>query len=200
MEIRKLGILGALEFTSQIFSDSRGSFQEWINLEKIKQEMGFSFPVIQGNISHSKLGVIRGLHFSSSAKGQDKFVTCISGKVVDVLVDLRLGSPTYLIKDYIELDPTCGKSVYIPTGVGHGFASKEDNTVVCYLLTSGYDPLTEQTIHPFDTELGIEWNTDNSILSTRDQNAYSLAQAKALGFLTYFNNPIDVRLSDNSDH
>ena len=186
MEIRKLGIVGALEFSSQVFSDERGSFREWINLQKIKLEMDFSFSVIQGNISNSKLGVIRGVHFSNSTRGQDKFVTCISGKIIDVLVDLRIGSPTYLVKEYIELDPSNGKSVYIPTGVGHGFLSKEDNTAVCYLLTSEYDPLTEQTIHPFDDELGINWDTKKSILSLRDKTARSLAQARALNLLHPF--------------
>lgn len=186
MEIKKLRILGALEFSTQIFSDERGSFREWINLEKIKREVDFSFPVIQGNISHSKLGVIRGVHFSNSAKGQGKFVTCISGKIVDVLVDLRLGSPTYLVKEYVYLDPTRAKSVYIPTGVGHGFASQEDDSVVCYLLTSEYDPATEQTIYPFDVELGIDWNTKNSILSSRDSSAQTFAQAKALNLLTSY--------------
>lgn len=186
MEIRKLGILGALEFTAQIFSDDRGSFREWINLERIKNQMDFSFPVVQANISHSKLGVIRGIHFSNSVQGQDKFVTCISGKIVDVLVDLRIGSPTYLVKEYVHLDQICGKSVYIPTGVGHGFVSKKDDSVVCYLLTSEYDPTTEQSIHPFDIELDIDWNTQRPIISKRDSSAQSLAQARDLNFLRLY--------------
>lgn len=186
MEIRKLGILGALEFSAQIFSDDRGSFREWINIERIKHEMDFSFPVIQANISHSKLGVIRGIHFSNSVKGQDKFVTCISGKIIDVLVDLRIGSPTYLVKEYVHLDQTCGKSVYIPTGVGHGFVSKEDNSIVSYLLTSEYDPATEQSIHPLDGELGIDWNTKSFILSVRDSSAQTLAQATSQKLLTSY--------------
>jgi dTDP-4-dehydrorhamnose 3,5-epimerase len=183
MKIRELGILGALEFSPQIFSDDRGSFREWFNLQKIKQDIDFSFPVVQGNISHSKLGVIRGVHFSNSTKGQDKFVTCISGEIVDVLIDLRLGSPTYLVKEYVSLCPTSGKSIYIPTGVGHGFVSKAEESIVCYLLTSEYDPQTEQAIYPFDVELDINWNTEKSIISERDTSAQSLSEARVRGLL-----------------
>lgn len=183
MEIRELGILGALEFSPQIFSDGRGSFREWFNLQKIKQDIDFSFPVVQGNISHSKLGVIRGMHFSNSSKGQDKFVTCISGEIVDVLIDLRLESPTYLVKEYVSLNPACGKSVYIPTGVGHGFVSRAEDSIVCYLLSSEYDPRTEQAVNPFDSELSIDWNTKNPILSDRDTSALTLAQARDLNLL-----------------
>jgi dTDP-4-dehydrorhamnose 3,5-epimerase len=183
MKIRELGILGALEFSPQIFSDDRGSFREWFNIQKIKQDIDFSFPVVQGNISHSKLGVIRGIHFSNSPKGQEKFVTCISGEIVDVLIDLRLGSPTYLFKEYVSLNPAHGKSVYIPTGVGHGFVSRAEDSIVCYLLSSEYDPGTEQAISPFDRELAIDWNTKDPILSDRDTSAYSLAQARDLNLL-----------------
>lgn len=186
VEIRELGILGALEFSPQIFSDDRGSFREWFNLQRIKQNIDFSFPVVQGNISHSKLGVIRGVHFSNSSKGQEKFVTCVSGGIVDVLIDLRLGSPTYLVKEYVTLNPAHGKSVYIPTGVGHGFVSQAEESIVCYLLSSEYDPGTEQAINPFDSELGIDWNTKNPILSDRDTTAYSLAQARDLSLLRFY--------------
>jgi dTDP-4-dehydrorhamnose 3,5-epimerase len=186
MEIRELGILGALEFSPQIFSDERGSFREWFNIQRIKQDIDFSFPVVQGNISHSKLGVIRGIHFSNSPKGQEKFVTCISGEIVDVLIDLRLGSPTYLFKEYVSLNPAHGKSVYIPTGVGHGFVSRAEESIVCYLLSSEYDPQTEQAVHPLDHELNIEWNTLNPILSARDSSAQSLAQARDLRLLRFY--------------
>lgn len=186
MEIRELGILGALEFSPQIFSDDRGSFREWFNLQKIKQDIAFSFPVVQGNISHSKLGVVRGVHFSNSSKGQEKFVTCTSGDIVDVLIDLRLGSPTYLAKEYISLNPTHGKSVYIPTGVGHGFVSRAEESIVCYLLSSEYDPQTEQAIYPLDHELDIDWNIKNPILSERDSSAQSLAQARDRSLLRFY--------------
>lgn len=186
MKIRELGIMGALEFSPQVFSDDRGSFREWFNLQKIKIDIDFSFTAVQGNISHSKLGVIRGIHFSNSPKGQEKFVTCVSGKIVDVLIDLRLGSPTYLVKEYVSLEPAHGKSVYIPTGVGHGFVSQAEESIVCYLLSSEYDPKTEQAINPFDSELGIDWNTKNPILSDRDISAHSLAQARDLSLLRFY--------------
>ena len=183
MKIRELGIMGALEFSPQVFSDDRGSFREWFNLQKINLDIDFSFTAVQGNISHSKLGVIRGIHFSNSPKGQEKFVTCVSGEIVDVLIDLRLGSPTYLVKEYVSLDPAHGISVYIPTGVGHGFVSQAEESIVCYLLSSEYDPQTEQSVNPFDIELNIDWNTKNPILSERDTSALTLAQARELNLL-----------------
>jgi dTDP-4-dehydrorhamnose 3,5-epimerase len=186
VKVRKLAIMEALEFSPQIYPDHRGSFREWFNLEKIDRDLPFLFPVAQGNISHSKLGVIRGLHFSNSPKGQRKLVTCTFGRVLDVLVDLRLGSPTYLVKEYVSLDPMQGKSVYIPAGVGHGFVSQAEESIVCYMLSSEYDPETEQTIYPFDVELDIDWNTKNPILSDRDTSAHSLAQARALGLLHFY--------------
>ena len=186
VEIRELGIIGALEFSPQIYSDDRGSFREWFNLQEIREKVNFPFPIAQGNVSHSKLGVIRGVHFSNSLKGQDKFVTCISGEIVDVLVDLRLESPTYLVKEYVSLLPSHGRSVYIPTGVGHGFVSRAEESIVCYLLSSEYDPQTEQAIFPFDADLDIEWNTEDPILSQRDASAQSLVHAKNFGLLKQF--------------
>lgn len=186
MEIRELGIMGALEFSPKIYSDDRGSFREWFNLQEIKKVIDFSFSVVQGNVSHSKMDVIRGVHFSNSNKGQDKFVTCISGEIVDVLIDLRLGSPTYLVKEYVSLVPSGGRSVFIPTGVGHGFVSRAEDSIVCYLLSSEYDPKTEQAIYPFDPKLNIAWNTENPILSERDLSAQSFEQAHALGLLSAY--------------
>ena len=186
MKINKLSIDGAFESIPQTHVDSRGYFRESFNIQEINKSISVSFLPIQGNISVSRKSVIRGIHFSNSTAGQAKYVTCTFGSVRDVIIDLRLGSPTFLKIEYIELNPSIGNSIFVPAGVGHGFVAREDNSMVSYLLNSVYEPTTEQAINPFDDQMGIDWNTKNPILSERDLNAVSLQEAQNLKLLTIF--------------
>jgi dTDP-4-dehydrorhamnose 3,5-epimerase len=180
MTKEELTISGAYVATHRVFPDERGLFREWFKAEDIATiDKGFS--VQQANFSKSKQFVIRGIHYSLAPEGQAKIVTCASGRIVDVLVDLRIGSPTYLRVEYIELSEDSGKVVFIPTGVGHGFIVESETAAVVYLTSSGYAPGYEKAICPTDPTLGIVWKLPymgNWIISEADRLAPTLSQAK----------------------
>ena len=179
MKLTPLGIKGAWLAESSVWNDERGSFQEWFKGEEIFRVTGFKFSVEQANISVSKKNVIRGIHYSLAPGGQAKWVTCVNGSITDVVVDIRPNSPTYKKIEYINLQPGDGKSLLIGSGLGHAFISLEDNTNICYLLSSPYSPEFEYSIHPMDPELNINWNlelgSDNSaVISSKDLDAPTL--------------------------
>jgi len=188
MTPQPLCIAGAYVITHRVFRDERGLFREWFKAEDIATiENGFS--VQQANYSKSKQFAIRGIHYSLAPEGQSKIVTCASGLIVDVLVDLRVGSPTYLNVEYIELSEDSGKVVFIPTGVGHGFIVESETAAVVYLTSSGYAPDYEKAIRPTDPELGIKWPipvNNDAIISKADTEAPTLTQAKESGALPNF--------------
>lgn len=173
---RALGIEGAWIYESQVFSDERGSFNEWFRGDLLKDYLGREFGVVQANTSLSKKGVIRGIHFSISKQGQAKWVKCLSGEVWDVIVDLRPESPTFKKWESVSLSAGSGQAVVISEGLGHGFLSLREQTVVSYLLSSTYSPEEEFTLDAFDHELAIKWPNESYELSTRDSNAPSLSQ------------------------
>ena len=188
MSLQELSIVGAYVVTHRVFPDERGLFREWFKAEEIALIDG-DFSVQQANYSKSNKWVIRGIHYSLAPQGQTKVVTCASGKIVDVLVDLRIGSPTYLKVEHVELSEDSGKVIYIPSGVGHGFIVESDTAAVVYLTSSGYAPEYEKAIRPTDGELGIDWPLpvgEAGIISKADTEAPSLAQAKKLGILPTF--------------
>jgi dTDP-4-dehydrorhamnose 3,5-epimerase len=149
------------------------------------ERTSFDFNVVQGNVSTSKFGTIRGIHYSLAKEGQAKWVSCVSGKIVDVIVDLRTNSPTFGKHEMIELEEASGKSIVIEPGLGHAFLALSDNSVVSYLLSSLYSDKDEFNISPFDTELNIDWKFPTRILtlSEKDINAPSLLKRKNLGQL-----------------
>lgn len=180
MTLERLSISGAYVSTHRVFPDERGSFREWFKANEIAS-IDASFSVQQANYSKSKKSVIRGIHYSLAPEGQAKLVTCASGHVVDVLVDLRLGSPTYLKVEYVELSEDSGREVFIPTGVGHGFFVESESAAVVYLTSSEYAPDYEKSICPSDPELGIKWPIPagvHGIISKTDTEAPSLSEAK----------------------
>ena len=139
-----------------------------------------NFSVKQANYSKSKKFVIRGIHYSLAPSGQSKVVTCASGQIVDVLVDLRTDSPTYLNVEYIMLSEESGNVAYIPSGVGHGFIVESESASVVYLTSSIYAPEYEKAICPIDPDLGIDWPIpagEIAIISDADKNAQKLMQA-----------------------
>jgi len=180
MTLQELSIAGAYMATHRVFPDERGLFREWFKAEEVAS-IDKSFSVQQANYSKSKQFVIRGIHYSLAPEGQAKLVTCASGQVIDVLVDLRVGSPTYLKVEYVELSEDSGRVVFIPTGVGHGFVVESESASVVYLTSSGYAPDYEKAISPTDPELGINWPIpvgEFGVISKADTEAPTLAQAK----------------------
>jgi len=188
MTLQELLIAGAYMATHRVFPDERGLFREWFKAEEIAT-IDSAFSVQQANYSKSDQNVIRGVHYSLAPKGQAKLVTCASGQVIDVLVDLRVGSPTYLKVEYVELSEDSGRVVFIPTGVGHGFFVESESASVVYLTSSGYAPDYEKAISPTDPELGINWPIpvgEFGVISKADTEAPTLAQAKESGTLPTF--------------
>ena len=188
MSLQELSIAGAYVVTHRVFPDERGLFREWFKAEEIAS-IDKDFSVQQANYSKSNQWVIRGIHYSLAPQGQTKVVTCASGTIVDVLVDLRTGSPSYMKIEYVELSEDSGEVLYIPSGVGHGFIVKSETASVVYLTSSGYAPEYEKAICPTDKELGINWPLpvgESGIISSADRAAQSLTDAVASETLPIF--------------
>jgi dTDP-4-dehydrorhamnose 3,5-epimerase len=184
---RELTIRGAWEITPVVHSDSRGTFFEWFTDPEFTAITGHRLDLRQANCSVSKAGVLRGVHFAQLPPSQAKYVSCTHGAVVDVVVDIRVGSPTFGSWDAVTLDDRTHRSVYLSEGLGHAFLALEDGSTVTYLCSAGYDPAREHTIDPLDPALGIDWAAlgwpGELILSDRDRAAPTLDQARADGLL-----------------
>ena len=185
MELTPLGIEGAWLAQSPVWSDDRGFFREWFKTEDINKATGRNFGVEQANISSSSKGTVRGIHYSLAAKGQAKWVTCVSGLINDLIVDIRPSSKTYGKWIEIELSGTTGNAVLIGEGLGHGFVSLADVSTVCYLVSSPFSPSEEFEINPLDKVIGINWSLPLSELkiSDKDKNAPTLEERKEEGKL-----------------
>lgn len=176
MKLTPLGIEGAWLAESPIWSDERGFFREWFKSKSIELALGREFKVEQANISSSVKGALRGIHYSLATNGQAKWVTCVSGLIKDIIVDIRPNSKTYKKWIEIELSGTSGSSLLISAGLGHGFISLAEISTVSYLLSSPFSPSEEFEINPLDPDLAINWGIENSglIFSEKDLNAPSL--------------------------
>jgi dTDP-4-dehydrorhamnose 3,5-epimerase len=190
MEYRELAVPGAFEIKPRQFGDPRGVFLEAFKADAFAEAVGHSFDLAQANCSVSAAGVLRGIHFADVPPSQAKYVMCAKGAVLDVIVDIRVGSPTFGTWDAVLLDDVDRRAVYLSEGLGHAFMSLEDGSTVLYLCSSGYAPGREHGIHPLDPELGIEWPTtarDGSplapLLSEKDEAAPTLAEARAQNLL-----------------
>lgn len=176
MEIRELEIEGAWLARSPIHYDDRGIFREWFKSSDLERDIKRKFEVVQANMSRSNLGVIRGIHFSTSIDGQGKWITCAAGSIWDVVVDIRPNSPTFRKWIGIELNSEKGDAIFISEGLGHGFIALEDNSVVTYLLTSEYSVQHEFGIHALDKDLGITWPIKATYMSTKDSELPTLRE------------------------
>lgn len=190
MERRDLAVPGAVELTPRQFADSRGSFLEWFRSPDLEAVAGHPLDLRQANLSVSAAGVVRGIHFADVPPGQAKYVTCVSGAVLDVVIDIRVGSPTFGAWDTVLLDDDARRVVYVPEGLGHAFISLADGSTVVYLCSAGYAPDREHGIHPLDPDLGIAWPTADRagrpltpLLSEKDAAAPTLAAAREQGLL-----------------
>ena len=144
---------------------------------------GHRFDMRQANCSISAAGVLRGLHFAQLPPSQAKYVTCLRGAVFDVVVDIRVGSPTYGRWDSVLLDDVDRRSIYLSEGLAHGFLALQDDSTVMYLCSTPYSPQREHTIAATDPAIGIQWPVADIVLSDRDAVAPSLAEVRAAGLL-----------------
>lgn len=202
MKIRPLSIEGAFEITPVQHGDDRGRFLEWYRFDQLAEAVGHPLDLAQANLSTSAAGVVRGVHFADVPPGQAKYVTCVSGAVLDVIVDLRVGSPAFGSWEAVRLDDSDRRAVYLAEGLGHAFCSLTEGATVAYLCSATYRPGHEHGVHPLDPELGIAWPVAEPVLSAKDAAAPTLAEAGSKGLLPGYeacNNYVESlrRIHDN---
>ncbi|MCU4747012.1 MULTISPECIES: dTDP-4-dehydrorhamnose 3,5-epimerase family protein [Streptomyces] len=185
MKAEELAVEGALVFTPQVFPDQRGLFVSPYQQEAFTQAHGAPlFRVAQTNHSRSRRGVVRGVHYTLTPPGTAKYVYCAAGEAIDIVVDIRVGSPTFGRWDAVRVNPREFRAVYFPVGVGHAFIALADDTVMSYMLAAPYVAEYELGLSVLDTELGLPIPPDiDPILSERDAAAPTLAEAAEAGLL-----------------
>jgi dTDP-4-dehydrorhamnose 3,5-epimerase len=184
MKARKLAIPGAVEFLPTVFPDNRGSFVAPYQEDVFAEAVGHPLRLVQANQSVSRAGTIRGVHFADVPPGQAKYVYCPRGAVLDVLVDVRVGSPTFGEHEAVRLDPETCNALYVPEGVGHAMMALEDDSALSYLCSEGYAPQREHGFTPLDPALNLPWPADlTPILSDKDRDAPSFAEVAKAGVL-----------------
>jgi dTDP-4-dehydrorhamnose 3,5-epimerase len=183
VNVRRLAIEGAYEVTPVVHRDARGLFHEFYRHDRLAEAVGHPLRLAQGNLSVSVREAVRGVHFAAVPPGQAKYVHCVRGAVLDVVVDLRVGSPTFGRWEAVRLDDEERRALYVAEGLGHGFAALTDGATVEYLCSETYSPAREHTVHPLDPALGIDWAVADPVLSVRDAAAPSLAEAGRAGLL-----------------
>ena len=162
---------GVVILEPQVFGDNRGWFMESYSKKKLA-EAGIDVDFVQDNRSFSaEKGTLRGLHCQLCPTAQSKLLTCIRGKILDVAVDIRKGSPTYMQWESVELSGENKKSFFIPKGCLHGFVTLTDDVEVMYKVDEFYSPADDRSIRFDDPALGVEWGIENPILSQKDMNA-----------------------------
>lgn len=185
MQIRELSIPDAYEITPVQRSDDRGVFLEWYRFDKLAEAVGHPITLRQANTSVSKRGVVRGIHFADVPIGQAKYVTVTHGAVLDFAIDIRVGSPTFGQWDSVLLDTIDRRAIYLSEGLGHAFVAITDGATVSYLVTDTYNPSAEHGINPLDPDIALVFPPEagEPLLSPKDLEAPSLAEAKASGLL-----------------
>ena len=159
-----------------VFSDNRGYFFESFNEQKFNQITGLYIHFVQDNQAKSDRGILRGLHFQNGEHAQAKLVRVLQGKVIDVAVDLRKDSPTYLQHVAVELSAENNLQLFVPRGFAHGYSVLEDNTIFCYKCDNYYNKEAEGGVFYADPKLNINWqlNEDEIILSEKDKHLMNI--------------------------
>jgi dTDP-4-dehydrorhamnose reductase/dTDP-4-dehydrorhamnose 3,5-epimerase len=171
MNAVKTKVEGAIILEPDVFGDNRGWFMESYSKKKLS-EVGIDVEFVQDNRSFSaEKGTLRGLHCQLNPTAQSKLLTCIRGKILDVAVDIRKGSPTYMQWEAVELSGENKKSFFIPKGCLHGFLTLTDDVEVMYKVDEFYSPADDRSIRYDDPELGVDWGDITPILSQKDMNA-----------------------------
>ena len=197
MLISETKISGAFTFTPEQHRDDRGVFLEWFRSDRFVETTGHRFTVAQANCSVSSAGTLRGVHFAQLPPSQAKYISCPSGSIFDVVVDVRVGSPTFGEWDAVVLDDVDHTAVYLSEGLGHAFMALSDDTVVNYLCSAPYAPGREHGVHPLDPALGIAWPSEGRdgrplapTLSPKDAKAPVLADLIDSGFLPSYDDAV----------
>jgi dTDP-4-dehydrorhamnose 3,5-epimerase len=184
VEIRELAVPDAYAVDLVPHGDARGRFTEWYRADVLSEALGYRLPLAQANHSVSSRGVLRGVHFALVPPSQAKYVYCPAGRVLDVVVDVRVGSPTFGVHDAVVLDGDQPRAVYISEGIGHAFLSLADGSSVTYLVSTPYAPDREFGVSPVDPALDLPWPADVQLeLSAKDRAAPTLEQARVQGIL-----------------
>jgi len=179
-----LGIAGAWIVSPRIHQDNRGCFFEWFRGDDFDDALGYQFRLAQINCVVSRRGALRGIHFTDVPPGQAKYVMCASGAVIDVVVDLRVGSPSFGGWELVHLDDQTRRAVFVSEGLGHGFMALTAEATVAYLCSTPYAAAREHGVHLLDPGLGIAWPKGVGVtLSERDADAPSLDEARRAGLL-----------------
>jgi dTDP-4-dehydrorhamnose 3,5-epimerase len=184
VQVDELKVPGAWSFTPRQFPDPRGVFLEWFKADALEQVLGHRLQVAQANHSVSARGTLRGVHFADVPPSQAKYVYCTRGAVLDVVVDIRVGSPTYGVSDSVLLDDQDRRGIYLSEGLGHAFLALTDDANVTYLCSTPYAPGREHGVSPLDPALDLPWPSDvEPLLSDKDAAAPTLEQAREQGLL-----------------
>lgn len=191
--MNRLSIDGAWSYAPRVHSDERGRFNEWFRGGEFEEDLGYSLELRQVNSSVSRQGVIRGIHFTDVPPGQAKYVFCPSGAIMDVIVDLRVGSPTFMRWEAVRLDETDRHAVFLEHGLGHAITALTESATAVYLCTSSYAPAADHEVNPLDPELRIAWPGGvEPVLSAKDAAAPSLAEAMRVGLLPSYEDCLAV--------
>ena len=184
MQSRELAVADAFEFTPRTFPDARGVFTAPYQEDFFTKAVGHPLRLAQSNHGRSRRGTLRGLHYADVPPGQAKYVYCPRGAVLDFVVDIRVGSPTFGVVDVVRLDPVTFRAVYLPEGVAHGFIALKDDTVISYLCSTLYNPAAEHELNPLDPALALPLPDGlEPLLSEKDAAAPTLAEAAATRML-----------------
>lgn len=187
VQIEPLDVPGAWSVRPRQLRDDRGVSLEAYTAKALQEAVGHPLTLAQVNCSVSARGVVRGVHFAAVPPGQAKYVTCVRGAVLDVVVDLRVGSPAFGAWQALRLDDVERGAVYVAEGLGHAFMALTDDATVVYLCSTGYEPAREHGVHPLDPALGIAWPAGvEPRLSEKDADAPTLADARDSGLLPTF--------------
>ncbi len=185
MLIRELSIPDAYEITPVQRADDRGVFLEWYRFDRLEETIGHPLDLRQANTSVSKRGVVRGIHFADVPRGQAKYVTVAHGAVLDYVIDIRVGSPTFGQWDSVLLDTVDHRAVYLAEGLGHAFIALTDDATVSYLVSDVYNPDAEHALNPLDADVALKFPAaaGDPLLSPKDTAAPSLRELEASGSL-----------------
>ena len=193
MQVRALSIEGAWEFVPLLRPDDRGVFLESFKGSVFAETTGHDLSLKQMNISVSRQGTVRGIHFADVPPGQAKYVQCFSGRILDIVVDIRVGSPTFGQWEAVELDDDMHAGLYLSEGLGHAFCALSESVTIGYLCSEPYAPTREHGIHPLDPDLSLPWPDLETVLSPKDAAAPTLAEALAQGLLPDYQQCVDFR-------
>jgi dTDP-4-dehydrorhamnose 3,5-epimerase len=185
VQIRELSIPDAYEITPKQHADDRGLFTEWYRFDRLEEAVGHRLDLRQGNLSVSKRGSVRGIHFADIPPSQAKYVMAPHGAVLDFVIDIRVGSPTFGQWDSVLLDDVDRRAIYVGEGLGHCFVALTEGATVSYLVTDTYNPGREHGINPLDADIALVFPEEagEPLLSPKDTEAPGLLEARDAGLL-----------------